>query len=363
MHYAKYGKQAVGSILLHSDRGIDSPDTHEHSNENIDRSRTYLNYDLRDRGGLTAYAYYKQRIDQIARETKEITGKSIRKDAVTLCSWAVTAPKDLAKDKQAEFFEAAYRWFVERYGEDNIVTATVHMDEITPHMHLQFTPIIEKDGVRRLCAKDMETRRTLATAHQKLKKHLEQALGCEVNILNGATEQGNKSVLELQNETLSKQIAEKSEQYEKMTKTLSSKELKEIDTTPKRLTGGFKGLSPQQAQELVNTSLALSKENRQLKTKNKELKGENKKLTEEKNTIVSELTAIKQERQATFNRKQMEQLDRENKLKNRAKQSEKEVNDLKDYMSQIKYSDGTSVLENYEREQQQLKYKNKGLER
>lgn len=278
MHYAKYGKAAVGSILMHSDRGIDSPDTHEHSNENIDRSRTHLNYDLKDRGGQTAYAYYNQRIEQIAAETKERTGKNIRKDAVTLCSWAVTVPKDLPEEKHADFFKAAYRWFAERYGADNIVTAAVHMDETTPHMHLQFTPIIEKDGVRKLCAKDMETRRTLQTAHKELQESVQQALGCEVGILNGATVNGNRNVLELQNETLRQQIAERSEQYEKMTKTLSSKELREIDTTPKRLTGGFKGLSPQQAQELVNTSTALSKENKQLKKENKQLKEKNKEL-------------------------------------------------------------------------------------
>lgn len=249
MHYAKYGKQAVGSILLHSDRGINSPDTHEHSNENIDRSRTHLNYDLKERGGQTAYAYYKQRIEQIARETKERTGKSIRKDAVTLCSWAVTVPKDLAEDKTEEFFRTTYRWFTERSGEDNIVTAAVHMDESTPHMHLQFTPIVEKDGVRRLCAKDMETRRTLATAHQKLQEHLEQALGCEVNILNGATEQGNKSVLELQNETLKQQLAEKeekarqaeerAEQAEKRAKSAERK-LKEVNGQYDEATKGLK---------------------------------------------------------------------------------------------------------------------------
>ena len=120
MHYAKYQKGAVGSILLHSDRGIDSPDTHEHSNESIDKTRTHLNYDLKDRGGLTAYEYYKKRIDDIASETKERTGKSIRKDAVTLCSWAVTAPKDLPEEKLQDFFKASYAWFAERYGTDNI---------------------------------------------------------------------------------------------------------------------------------------------------------------------------------------------------------------------------------------------------
>lgn len=211
MHYAKYGKAAVGSILIHSDRGIDSPDTHEHSNENIDPNRTHLNYDLKVRDGQTAYAYYKKRIDDIASETKERTGKSIRKDAVTLCSWALTVPKDLPEDKQSDFFQAAYDWFAERYGESNIVTAAVHMDETTPHMHLQFTPIIEHDGVRKLCAKDMETRKTLQTAHKDLQKHLEKKLNCKVNILNGATINGNMTIQELKLNNLLGEI-EKAEQ-------------------------------------------------------------------------------------------------------------------------------------------------------
>jgi hypothetical protein len=362
MHYAKYQKGAVGSILLHSDRGIDSPDTHEHSNESIDKTRTHLNYDLKDRGGLTAYEYYKKRIDDIASETKERTGKSIRKDAVTLCSWAVTAPKDLPEEKLQDFFKASYAWFAERYGADNIVTAAVHMDESTPHMHLQFTPIIEKDGVRKLCAKDMETRKTLSTAHQKLQKHLEQALGCEVNILNGATEKGNRSVLELQNETLRQQIEERSEQYEKMTKTLSSGELKEIDVTPKRLTGGFKGLSPKQAQELVNTSTALSKENRQLKKENKQLKEKNKELKSDSDATASALERMKQERQAVFSREKLQQAERERKQKEHTSRVERERDALRDYMSQLKFSDGSTALEQFERLKRSRRRENKEIE-
>lgn len=222
------------------------------------------------------------------------------------------------------------------------------MDESTPHMHLQFTPIIEKDGVRKLCAKDMETRKTLSTAHQKLQKHLEQALGYEVNILNGATEKGNRSILELQNETLRQQIEERSEQYEKMTKTLSSKELREIDTTPKRLTGGFKGLSPQKAQELVNTSVALSKENKQLKKENKQLKEKNKELKSSKDTAVAELASVKQERQAIFSREKLEQLERERKQKERTEKAEKELKGLKNYMAQLQFPDGSTALEKFE---------------
>lgn len=206
MHYAKYSNQSVGIILQHSDRGIDSPDAHNHSNENIDRTRTDQNYDLKDRNGTTAYAYYKKRIDEIAKQTKVRTGKSIRKDAVTLCSWVVTVPKDLAEDNHKTFFSEAYNWFANRYGEDNIVTAAVHMDEITPHMHLQFTPIIERNGIRKLCAKETETRETLGKVHQKLQKHLENVLECPCKLINGATTNGNKKVLELKQKALKRKI-------------------------------------------------------------------------------------------------------------------------------------------------------------
>lgn len=206
MHFAKYQRGAVGSILLHSDRGIDRPDNHKHSNESIDKTRTHLNYDLKDRNGLTAYEYYKRRIDDIANETKERTGKNIRKDAVTLCSWVLTAPKELPEEKLQDFFTAAYSWFAERYCEDNIVTAAVHMDETSPHLHLQFTPIIEKDGLRRLCAKDIETRKTLSTAHQELQKHLESTLGTPCNVLNGATVNGNKTIIELKTAECAKKL-------------------------------------------------------------------------------------------------------------------------------------------------------------
>lgn len=360
MHYAKYGKTAAFKILQHSDRGIDSPDTHEHSNENIDKSKTHLNYDLKDREGLTAYQYHKQMIDKIADDTKERTGKAIRKDAVTLCSWAVTVPKDLDEDKHEEFFKKTYVFFKERYGENNIVTAVVHHDETTPHLHFQFVPIIENDGVRKLCAKDMETPKTLRNIHKDLQDFLENELNCSVMLLNGATINGNKTIQELQAEELKAENERLKAQYDKMTKTLSDKEMKKIDTTPKRLTGGFKGLSPTQAQELVNTSMALRRENKSLRDENKQLKEKNKVLQNDNSAVSSELKQIKQERQATFSR---EKLERERKQQERLERSERERGKLENYMSQLKFSDGTTALEDFERLEKAKKQKNRGWER
>ena len=51
-----------------------------------------------------------------------------------------------------EDFTRAFAFLTERVGEDNIISAVVHMDEKTPHMHLCFVPLT-RDG--RLSAKEI----------------------------------------------------------------------------------------------------------------------------------------------------------------------------------------------------------------
>ena len=58
----------------------------------------------------------------------------------------------LAKVEQYNFFSDCYKFFAERYGEENIIAAVVHNDETTPHIHLNLMPVT-KDG--RLCSKQL----------------------------------------------------------------------------------------------------------------------------------------------------------------------------------------------------------------
>lgn len=226
MHYEKYHKTDVAGLLLHNARGIDSPDTHKHSNENIDSSRTHLNYDLKDRGGLTTYQYYKNLVDEISEKTKARGGKAIRKDAVTLCSWVVTVPETLPTEKYEDFFKGVYKFFANRYGEENIVSAVVHKDETRDHIHLGLVPIVydKKKGFEKLCAKDLETQRTLAKVHGELQKNLEEELGCTVDILNRATVNGNKSIAELKLETTLKKVSESEKKLDELNEKISEVE-------------------------------------------------------------------------------------------------------------------------------------------
>ena len=62
-----------------------------------------------------------------------------------------------------EFFQRAADFLIGRVGKENIVSAVVHMDEKTPHLHLVFVPLTEDN---RLCAKEIIGNRANLTKWQ-----------------------------------------------------------------------------------------------------------------------------------------------------------------------------------------------------
>lgn len=100
----------------------------------IDVSRTWLNYNLAPsrEGGQAAF---------IERRLSEIyCHKSALKNAIV--DWVITLPvMDQYENREAEFFKTCYEYMAERYGEQNVVSAYVHMDEQQPHMHFVFLPV------------------------------------------------------------------------------------------------------------------------------------------------------------------------------------------------------------------------------
>ena len=56
----------------------------------------------------------------------------------------------------------------ERYGKENVISAYVHFDEVTPHMHYAFVPVVEdkKKGGYKLSAKSHNKK--LGTFHKTL---------------------------------------------------------------------------------------------------------------------------------------------------------------------------------------------------
>jgi len=104
----------------------------------------------------------------------------VRKDAIVMAQVLVTSDKsffeNLSEEKQKEFFQDSYDFLANRYGKENIVSAVVHMDEKTPHMHFNFIPATE-DG--RLSAKEILTPKTLGRQHDEFYQQVGKKYGLE----------------------------------------------------------------------------------------------------------------------------------------------------------------------------------------
>ena len=188
----KFTRAAIGHLCAHFERAKDESGEYiRFGNQNIDTEKSHLNYNLapEHNGGQVAF---------IRKRTSEVKCLN-RTDVNVMCSWVVTLPQGFNRDK--EFFEETYKFLAERYGEKNVISAYVHMDEKQPHMHFSFVPVVMgNNDQEKVSAKELLTKIELQRFHPALQKALEQTLGQEVPVLNGATVGGNRTVAELKAE-------------------------------------------------------------------------------------------------------------------------------------------------------------------
>lgn len=147
LHFSKL-KASGGGIGAHIDR--------RHTPHNADPSRTKDNWELViPHHGL--HYDINQRIKKgYDHRRKDGSLKKIRHDAVKAIGTIISGSHEQMKEieKRGELKKWAYEnleWMENKFGSENILRFTLHMDEKTPHIHCVFTPIV--DG--RLCAKDV----------------------------------------------------------------------------------------------------------------------------------------------------------------------------------------------------------------
>ena len=189
-HLEKYTAAATGHMLAHYDR------THSSSTSCIDESRTALNYDLAEIDQpLPPLDFLHNRMSEI----KVLK----RADINVMCDWIVTAPKELTPEELPLFFNETYKFLNDRYGKENVISAYVHMDETTPHIHYAFVPVVidKKKGIPKLSAKERITRKDLNTFHPDLTKHMTAVFGRDIGIQNDATALGNQTIKQLRQKT------------------------------------------------------------------------------------------------------------------------------------------------------------------
>ena len=143
LRFAKYKGPEIGHIESHNERTKEK----YASNPDIDTSRSHLNFHL-----VSPERKYR------AEAEKQIAaaGCRSRSDSVRVVEVLVTASPEFFKGKKkAEiktYFTVALDFIQKHQSKDTIISAVVHMDEKTPHMHLCFVPLTED---KRLSAKEI----------------------------------------------------------------------------------------------------------------------------------------------------------------------------------------------------------------
>ncbi len=132
----KYKRENLKGIYRHNERR-----NKNYSNKNINKELSYLNYSLKD----CKYSYEKE--FELIKEKYNLKGQ-IKSVSNIVCEYIITSDKEFFNSIGAEetkrYFETAYKFVCgyKNLGEQYILSAKVHMDEETPHMHLVFIPVV-----------------------------------------------------------------------------------------------------------------------------------------------------------------------------------------------------------------------------
>ncbi len=194
----KYKRQEVSPVEEENERN----ETYQASNPQIDSSRTHLNYHLI----LPRKSYIEIINERLAGLNLK---RKIRSDAILMNSFIITSDGEFFKGlrpwEQQEFFRDCAEFFSDKYGEENMISAVVHMDETTPHMHLNFIPINEG----RLSSKSLFDRQKLA----QLQTELHESIGRKWGLKRG--KEGSQAKHLSTAEFKAKKIIEGAEQRER----------------------------------------------------------------------------------------------------------------------------------------------------
>ena len=143
LRFAKYKGPEISGIEAHNECTKEK----YASNPDIDPTRTHLNFHL-----IKPERKYRAESEKQIAEA----GCRTRSDSVRVVEALITATPEFFKGKKRselkEFFNEALEFIKQNQAPETIISAVVHLDEKSPHMHLCFVPLTED---KRLCAKEI----------------------------------------------------------------------------------------------------------------------------------------------------------------------------------------------------------------
>ena len=149
----KLTRSEINGKGTHNDRKAKN-----HTNKDIDPTRTHLNYYIK-KNELT----YTKEFDKYMKKNN-LQGH-LRSNSIIMCQMVFTSDQAffdrIGEEETKRYFDECYKFICnyKNFGEKNIISAVVHLDEGAPHMHLMFVPVVhtkDKDGnnIDKICARD-----------------------------------------------------------------------------------------------------------------------------------------------------------------------------------------------------------------
>lgn len=171
-------KKQIRHTYEHNERMIN-----DYYNKNIDDSLKSTNIYFKTPSG-DYLSILEKRI-----EKGEINTKGLKPDANVFSEILIAVNRDFWCDKSEEyirgFFKSAYNHLAEKFGENNIISAVVHCDEVSEgkinyHMHVVAVPVVQKE---RYYTKRSKQYSELATkvGEENIKKNDKRLLKCVEN--------------------------------------------------------------------------------------------------------------------------------------------------------------------------------------
>ena len=271
----KYKRADIVGIERENERNENYKSTR---NPQIDKSRTHLNYHT--------LPYEKKYLSFIDERIKKLAPKrKIRDDAVLITSFILGSDKEffdrISPEAQKRFFDDCTDFFSERYGKENVVSAAVHLDESTPHLHFNLMPVTNG----RLCAKELFDR----TALRDLQTDFYEAVGKKYELERG--KEGSTA----------KHLDTVAFKTKKMTEAAEEKirEAEEAQTAAKPVKELLESYQSAKSEKIPFSGKKKETEIIALRTKNGELQRKNDILAKDNGDLYTELK--RQEKSATTN--------------------------------------------------------------
>lgn len=274
---ANYKKDNLAGLYKHNERK-----NINYSNKDINKNMFCKNYSLKNPN--TTYTNTLKKL----KEENNLQGRIIKTTNV-MCEFIITSDKEfferIGVEGTKRYFQTAYK-FVANYqnlGEKYIVSAKVHLDETTPHMHIVFIPVIHKLDKK----SGKQISKISCSEYWKGKdsyRKLQDSFYSYMIKSGFDLERGNsKENTHIPIETL-KSITEyeniKCEQTKTPIKEIKTNDIRELQLYNKRIVKYANTLRGYyiKSQNAIEKCIKLEEENNHLKIENNELKEKNKKL-------------------------------------------------------------------------------------